>query len=67
MPESRQAVCPSELTAAATGWFARLVDAIDRGRFDDAGVAQRELSRLGFLVTLKTPRPFRRRPEGGGR
>ncbi len=65
MTENIQSGAPSERTAQATGWFARLADSIDRGRFADAGAAQKELFRLGYAVTLRTPRP-RRKPQGQG-
>lgn len=62
MPATSLAEFPSERTALATGWFARLADSIDRGKLAAAGAAQDELSRLGFLVTPKPPRR-RRKPQ----
>jgi len=47
---------PSLRTATIVGAFARLVLALERGRLADAGAAQRALSKLGFLVTLKPVR-----------
>ncbi len=61
MPATSLAEFPSERTAVATGWFARLADSIDRGKLAAAGTAQEELSRLGFLVTPKLPQR-RRKP-----
>jgi hypothetical protein len=55
---------PSERVAEATGWFARLADCLDRGRYADADVARKELNELGFLVTLRFPRQ-RHRPRPG--
>lgn len=42
-----------------TFWFARLDDALDRGDYEQAGEAQRELRRLGVSVRY-APAPIRR-------
>jgi hypothetical protein len=45
--------------------FIELVESMERGDFAHAGVAQRELRRLGFVVALRPRRP--RQKKGGGR
>lgn len=63
MSPSREpdALVPSQRTATIVGVFARMVVALDGGRLTDAGAAQRELSKLGFVVAPKS----RRGPKGG--
>jgi hypothetical protein len=66
MSNARRADRPSDTTFLATGLFARLADAIDRGRFVEASRTRARLAAVGFVVNFRTPRPARR-PEGGAR
>lgn len=66
MPNAAQADRPSDKTILAAGLFARLADAIDRGRFIEANRARNRLATLGFAVTFRRHRKPHR-PEGGGR
>jgi hypothetical protein len=65
MSTARRADRPSDKTFLATGLFARLADAIERGQFVEAGRARARLAALGFVVTSRRSRPARR-PGGGG-
>jgi len=47
---------PSDRTALATGLFARLMNAIDHGRFVEAIKVKGQLSQLGFEITITPDR-----------
>jgi hypothetical protein len=53
---------PSERTAEATGLFARLTNAIDHGRFDEASEIRLRLAERGFILSFK---PDQTRRAGG--
>ncbi len=65
MPNAARADRPSDKTILAAGLFARLADAIDRGRFIEASRTRARLATLGFAVSFRARRKARR-PEGGG-
>lgn len=52
--------------SAAVGWFAEMLLAIDRRDFRRATESQRELAKIGWDVTPRTPRRPRH-GQGGGR
>lgn len=66
MSTDRRGQRPSDRTFLAAGLFARLADAIDRGRFGEASRTRARLAALGFVVSFRNSR-LARRPEGGRR
>jgi hypothetical protein len=57
MPTARRANLPSDKTFLAVGLFARLADAIDRGKLVEASRTRARLSALGFVVSFRSRRP----------